>query len=360
MHHHQEAKWIENTPLSIQQVQSASEETINTDRHEPIVVDEAKDTTSDGKYRKSLMDSIYESKFGYWFIQLSKCMKMFGRLMVLLSVTGLVYTYYFYFFITLPMMNTQTWTYLFHLILGIYIMIAISFYYAKAVLTNPGNTPQDWIYSCNIDDFKSDANAGKGKTKWCSRCQQPKPPRVHHCHICQQCVLRMDHHCPWLNNCVGLHNHKYFLGFTFFLALAADWNIFMISFGLIGIYEPEPVLYEAWSGWLMFNLVLCVVTGIALSFLTALHFYLIITNQTTIEFQFGKLNHMIDKKLKSTPYVNQFEVDVKTNIQQVLGKAANPNSYWELAALLLLINTKKPPCDGLNYPTTQHQKDDVV
>ena len=53
----------------------------------------------------------------------------------------------------------------------------------------------------------------------CPDCEVLRTPRSRHCAICNRCVERFDHHCPWINNCVGIHNHNYFLVFLITLTL---------------------------------------------------------------------------------------------------------------------------------------------
>ncbi|XP_043267611.1 palmitoyltransferase Hip14 isoform X2 [Venturia canescens] len=58
------------------------------------------------------------------------------------------------------------------------------------------------------------AETGGFEPQWfCTSCLVRRPIRSKHCSICDRCVARFDHHCPWINNCIGSHNHKYFLGF---------------------------------------------------------------------------------------------------------------------------------------------------
>ena len=76
------------------------------------------------------------------------------------------------------------------------------------------------------------------KLRRCGYCNIIQPLRAKHCEDCNRCVHRYDHHCPWLGNCVGERNHRFFWAFLLFEASLIGWS------AEIGWYDASLILLK--------------------------------------------------------------------------------------------------------------------
>ena len=82
--------------------------------------------------------------------------------------------------------------------------------YAISVFAEPGYLKPRYDY-IKLIDLAFDINLHLDN--FCSYDEVIKSETSFHCFTCNRCVELFDHHCPFINNCLGHRNHKYFLIF---------------------------------------------------------------------------------------------------------------------------------------------------
>jgi len=216
-----------------------------------------------------------------------------------------------------------------------FITLLLVLCYIRSVHVHPGSIPDrpEWIYDGakeivpdNVNNLEKKRTGDRRHCKWCHKY---KPDRCHHCRVCRMCILKMDHHCPWIYNCVGFYNHKYFFLLLLYTTIDCHWITWTMVESVQASVEEETPFWVMF--FCLFGTTLASFLGLLVTAFFMFHIWLMTRAMTTIDF--------CEKSLKRSSYETMYDLGPWGNLKAVLG----PHF------LLFFLPISTPEGDGLSF-----------
>merc|ERR1719215_272910 len=179
------------------------------------------------------------------------------------------------------------------LVVFLYFTSLFAVCYVLSIVVHPGDIPENdkqWQYSAldrlaltpdwvpaGLQEMKK-----TGDRRHCKWCGKYKPDRCHHCRVCKTCILKMDHHCPWIFNCVGFYNYKFFFLLIMYSAFACQFMFFTMWTSVYKAFWEQEDLMPMFL--LVFGQTLAFFLAVLLTTFWGFHVWLLFMAMTTIEF----------------------------------------------------------------------------
>mmetsp|Transcript_2874 Transcript_2874/g.6633 ORF Transcript_2874/g.6633 Transcript_2874/m.6633 type:complete len:309 (-) Transcript_2874:123-1049(-) len=238
---------------------------------------------------------------------------------------------YCYYAVVLPLWLTWGTTGIVNGVTFFILLFLMATSYLRTWLSDPGWVPSGWMpddvleqggESGGVLERDAPMPAQTKDVRFCRKCDGYKPPRAQHCKQCGRCVQRMDHHCPWVQNCVGEANTKFFILFLFYGTVTSTFYAVSVVWFLWDFMSRKSHLkfrdIAGYMGLLLGTLIIIICLTLMLGSLFGWNVYLMMRNQTSLE------NYDIEvapsrSRGKAKKGKHRYDMGTYKNLQSVLG-----------------------------------------